>query len=101
MARRYENIDTYKTTSGKVIYLPTRYPSVETANDDYYIIARAQDRMDLVAADFFGDSTLWWVIAMANDLPGDSVFPPLGFQFRIPGNISNALNEFNDFNSDN
>jgi hypothetical protein len=101
MARRYENIDTYKSNSGKVIYLPTRYPSVATSNEDYYIIARAEDRLDLIANDFYGNSTLWWVISIANELPGDSVFAPVGFQLRIPGNLSRALNEFNSFNSDN
>jgi len=101
MARRYENIGTQKTISGKVAYLPTRYPSLVPSNNDYYIIARAEDRMDLVATDFFGDSTLWWVVAMANDLPGDSMFPPLGFQLRIPGNLSDALQAYEFTNANN
>ena len=99
MARRYENIQTQTTLSGKVGYLPAIYPSVALSNEDYYIIAREEDRMDLVAEDFFGDSTLWWVIAMANDLPGDTMYPPLGFQLRIPSNASRAINEFNSLNS--
>ena len=44
MARRYENIGTYTTDNGKVIYLPTKYPSVAPSNDDYYIIVR--DKID-------------------------------------------------------
>ena len=52
MARRYEDIQTQKTLSGKVAYLPTIYPSVTLSNEDYYIIAREQDRMDLLANDF-------------------------------------------------
>lgn len=73
--------------------------NVITSNDDYYIVTQATDRLDLIATDFYGDSTLWWVIAMANDLPGDSLFPAPGFQLRIPGNLSNAIQEFNDLNS--
>ena len=99
MARRYEDIGTQNTPSGKLGYLPTLYPSVVLSNEDYYIIARDQDRMDLVAQDYFGDSTLWWVIAMSNDLPGDTMYPPIGFQLRIPGNVSNAINEFEQLNS--
>jgi len=99
MARRYENIGTYTTGDGKVIYLPTKYPSVTTSSNDFYIITQATDRLDLIATDFYGDSTLWWVIAMANDLPGDSLFTTPGFQLRIPGNLSNAIQEFNDLNS--
>ena len=99
MARRYEDIQTQKTLSGKLGYLPTLYPSVTLSNADYYIIARDQNRMDLVAQDYFGDSTLWWVIAMANDLPGDTMYPPLGFQLRIPSNASRAISEFEQLNS--
>ena len=99
MARRYQNIKTRKTLSGKIGYLPTFYPSVEVTNEDFYIIAREQDRMDLLAEDFYGDPTLWWVIAMANDLDRDSVFPPLGFQLRIPNNANDALNEFEELNN--
>ena len=99
MARRYEDIQTQKTLSGKVGYLPTLYPSVTLSNEDYYIIARDQDRMDLVAQDYYGDSTLWWVIAMANDLPGDTMYPPLGFQLRIPSNPSRAIDQFEQLNS--
>tara|TARA_Y100000004_G_C8657655_1_gene303819 strand:+ start:26 stop:331 length:306 start_codon:yes stop_codon:yes gene_type:complete len=99
MARRYEDIQTQKTLSGKTGYLPVLYPSVTLSNDDYYIITRDQDRMDLLASDFFGDPTLWWVIAMANDLPGDSMFPPLGFQLRIPSDANRALDEFDTLNN--
>ena len=101
MARRYQNIGTYTTDDGKLIYLPTRYPSVVLANNDYYIIAKAEDRLDLIAADFYGDSTLWWVVAMANDVPGDSMFVTPGFQLRIPGNIATALDEYDDYNTNN
>ena len=99
MARRYEDIQTQKTPSGKLGYLPTLYPSVTLSNEDYYIIARDQDRMDLVAQDYYGDSTLWWVIAMANDLPGDTMYPPLGFQLRIPSDASRAIDQFEQLNS--
>jgi nucleoid-associated protein YgaU len=99
MARRYENTGTYKTPSGKVGYLPTKYPSLVPSNNDTYIIARAEDRLDLIATDFYGDPTLWWVVAMANDLPGDSMNTPLGFQLRIPGNLNDALNAYDQANT--
>jgi len=95
MAGRYQNIGTQKTTNGETIYLPTKYPTLVPSNDDYYIIAREEDRFDLIANDFFGDPTLWWVVVMANDLPGDSMYAPPGFQLRIPGNLSDALNAYN------
>ena len=95
MAGRYQNIGTQKTDSGKTIYLPTKYPTLVPSNEDYYIIAREEDRFDLIAADFFGDPIYWWVVVMANDLPGDSMYAPPGTQLRIPGNLNNALTAFN------
>ena len=38
MARRYEDILTQKTLSGKVAYLPTIYPSVTLSNDRYALL---------------------------------------------------------------
>ena len=95
MASRYQNIGLQKVDNGETIYLPTKYPTLVPSNEDYYIIAREEDRFDLIAADFFGDSTYWWVVVMANDLPGDSMYAPPGFQLRIPGNLNNALTAFN------
>tara|TARA_B110000285_G_scaffold77084_1_gene88800 strand:- start:41 stop:346 length:306 start_codon:yes stop_codon:yes gene_type:complete len=99
MAGRYQNIGTQKTTNGETIYLPTKYPTLVPSNDDYYIIAREEDRFDLIATDFFGDATLWWVVVMANDLPGDSMYAPPGSQLRIPGNLNNALTAYDVENS--
>ena len=95
MPGRYQDIGKQKVNNGKTIYLPTKYPTLEPSNEDYYIIAREEDRMDLIANDFYGDPTYWWVVAMANDLPGDSMFAPPGFQLRIPGNLNNALTAYN------
>ena len=56
------------------------------------------DRLDAIAFDFYGDATLWWVIAMANELPGDSLYLEVGIQLRIPANISAVLNEYIEYN---
>jgi len=99
MASRYQNIGTQKSENGKTIYLPVKYPSLVPSNEDYYIIAREEDRFDLIAADFYGQPTYWWVVVMANDLPGDSMYAPPGTQLRIPGNLNNALAAYNVENS--
>jgi hypothetical protein len=105
MPSRYQSISTMKSdtgvtsTSGKTIYKPTYYPSIDAQVDDSYIITNATDRLDLIANDFYGDSTLWWIIAMVNNLEGDSMFPPTGIQLRIPANISTLLSKFNQSNN--
>jgi hypothetical protein len=105
MPSRYQNISIMKSdtgvssTSGKDIYKPTYYPNIEFQENDNYIIIGTTDRLDIIAFDFYGDSTLWWAIAMVNDLEGDSVFPPLGMYLRIPKNISGILTEYNQSNN--
>jgi hypothetical protein len=104
MPSRYQTIATTKSdtgiasTSGKVMYKPTYYPNIEAQENDNYIIAGYADRLDVIAYDFYGDATLWWVIAMVNNLEGDSMFPPQGMYLRIPQNISNLLSKFNQSN---
>ena len=60
------------------------YPKVPEQNDDIYIQLSYIDRIDLLAANYYGDPNLWWVIAVANGmelLPTD--FQP-GRVIRIP-----------------
>ena len=53
-----------------------------------------------LAYQFYKDSTLWWILSVANpDLPNDSLYPTLGFQLRIPSNITQILRDFNQLNS--
>ena len=81
------------------MYAPTYYPVIEPKADDSYIITGTEDRLDLIAYDFYGDATLWWVVAMVNNLPGDSLFPPQGFYLRIPKNLSDILMKYNQSNN--
>jgi hypothetical protein len=105
MPSRYQSITIMKSdtgiasTSGKAMYQPTYYPSTNAKENDSYIITGTEDRLDLIAYDFYGDSTLWWIIAMVNNLEGDSMFPPVGLQLRIPSNASDLLNAFNKANT--
>jgi hypothetical protein len=96
MANRYQNIRTTKlNTTGSLYYQTNIYPTIEPTNDDYYVITTAEDRLDLIAFDFYKDSSLWWVIASANALPGDSIYPPTGIQLRIPTNLPQILTSYN------
>ena len=85
--------------AGTQYYRPTYYPNVTVTSQDNYIVTKITDRLDLIANDFYGDSTLWWVIAMANNLSGDSLYPGEGVQIRVPANLSLVLAEYNRDNS--
>ena len=95
---RYQTIPQIKTDEGRTIYRQTYYPEIEVKEDDVYIITSYTDRLDLIAYDFWGSESFWWVVAMVNDLECDSFFPPIGIQLRIPKNIGDIINRFNQEN---
>ena len=96
MQSRYQNIRTTKlNVTGSTYYQTNVYPEIQPTNSDYYIITTVSDRLDLIALDFYQDSSLWWIIASANALPGDSIYPPIGVQLRIPTNIQTILSTYN------
>jgi hypothetical protein len=96
MPSRYQKIPVNKlNVTGSQYYETNIYPEILPTNNDYYVITTAGDRLDLLAFDFYQDSSLWWVIASANALPGDSIFVPVGIQLRIPTDLQTVLNEYN------
>jgi hypothetical protein len=98
MSSRYQTIKLNKTEEGKTIYNQIYYPSIGLKEDDYYIITSYTDRLDLIAYDFWGDESLYWIIATINNLECDSLYPPIGIQLRIPKDINNIINIFNKEN---
>jgi hypothetical protein len=99
MNYRYQNIDIKKKNGiGNQFYTNNLYPNIPLSNDDNYVISVLGDRMDLLAFDFYGDSSLWWVIASANSLSGDSLYLEPGMQIRIPINVVGVINQYNSIN---
>ena len=99
MAYRYQNTETERVNGiGKSFYQNTIYPDISEVEGDNYVITVMGDRMDLMAQDFYGDTSYWWVIASANALPGDSLFPPIGMQLRIPANLQAIVNSYKQIN---
>lgn len=96
---RYQNTPQTKY-QGKRAYQTTRYPEIPFSENDIYVITTDGDRFDLLAQEYYNDSTLWWVISTANrTLPQNSLLPPPGSQIRIPGNLNLVLELFNSANS--
>jgi hypothetical protein len=96
---RYQNITLTKYNStGSQYYLNNIYPDVEFTEDDNYVITTLGDRLDLLANNFYGDPSLWWIISSANSLPGDSLYPPIGIQLRIPTDVRTILESYKVIN---
>ncbi len=96
---RYQNIPVIKSATGKQIYATSRYPEIPLSENDIYVYASQGDRYDLLALNYYGDSSLWWIIASANpNIDLMTLVIPEGVQIRIPGNFSQVVSEFSLIN---
>ena len=96
---RYRDIQVLRNTTNKRYYGTTKYPEIPLDYNDTYVYSTLGDRFDLLAQQYYKDSTLWWVISIANPgLTQDSYFIPEGSQIRIPTNISKILAQYNTLN---
>jgi hypothetical protein len=101
MASRYIDI---KIETGSVVtdpkyYRNVIYPEIPPSIEDTYVIASSYDRLDILASDYYGDSSLWWIISSANNLPGNSLYLTNGTQVRIPADFREVLNQFTAINT--
>ena len=96
---RYTNIPELSTKTGKRYKETIRYPDIPLSFDDLYAYTDEGDRFDILAQTLYGDKDLWWVVAIANPQAYQgSLFPPLGVQIRIPGNVGDIVNQYEQLN---
>ena len=98
MPSRYINTRTRRDKSGVVVYSTTLYPSIDIEDEDRFIYPGFGQRLDSLAYEHYGDVSLWWVIAKANNLTGKLV-PSPSVEIRIPSNITKILEDFNNLNT--
>lgn len=85
---RYNNIKTSNKKGKGLVYDSVVLPHVNPIDSDILIITSAEDRLDLLANHYFGDASLWWVIAVTNNLTDIDLKLEPGTQLRIPTNVS-------------
>ncbi len=97
---RYENqIILYTENIDKPYYKGRYYPNIPLSESDVYVITNAGDRLDNLAYVYYGDPTMWWIIAMANNnATRGALYPTPGTQLRIPTDLTAVLNQFKQFN---
>tara|TARA_B100000925_G_C21914071_1_gene432867 strand:+ start:216 stop:527 length:312 start_codon:yes stop_codon:yes gene_type:complete len=84
---------------GKRFYRGVKYPEIPLQVNDIYVITQDKDRYDVLAKRYYGDKTLWWIIAIANpSIMYGTLVPPSGIQLRIPVNISDIIDSYNKLN---
>ena len=83
--RRGKDKTTYRIVANNSIV----YSSVPEHDQDIWVITQPGDRLDLLAHQFYGDVTLWWYIAKANNLT--VMILPAGTSLRIPSTTQYAI----------
>jgi len=83
---RYSRIPLTQTPENLIRrYTTVKYPQISLGNSDLYVYTTQGDRYDIIAQNYYGDSSLWWVIARSNTFQNlDSIYPQVGIQLRIP-----------------
>ena len=97
---RYENSDILTTANTNAPYYKGKfYPNIPLSESDVYVITTVGDRLDNLAFSYYRDSTLWWIIAAANNnATKGALYPEPGTQLRIPTDVNNVLNLYDQFN---
>jgi len=94
MASRYENNTSKKLNDGRRVYRPSIYPNIPKKDTDIYIATQGGDRLDTLANQFYNDSSLWWIIASANNIHDATFTLPDGTILRIPVDYLSIINDF-------
>jgi phage tail protein X len=97
---RYQNIPKTKI-EGNLVYQTSRYPEVPLSSNDIYVYTTIGDRFDTLSQQYYGNSSLWWVISIANTdkVNQSTLIIPEGLQIRIPANYSIIVQDFNIINA--
>ena len=92
MASRYQHNDLIKLKDGRTVYRSKIYKNIPKRNSDIYIVTQGGDRLDTIAHQFYGDSSLWWIIASANNIHDATFAVKEGTTLRLPEDYRSVIN---------
>lgn len=96
--KRYGTTGLKRDKSNIISYRTTLYPEMPIENSDQFITTKIGERLDMLAYRYYGDSTLWWILAKANGVRGKMALEP-ATDLRIPGNIAAIIENFKKLNT--
>lgn len=91
MSRYTFNI-TQRLKDGRVVFTSKINRRIPKSDNDIYIVTQTGDRLDTIAHQFYGDSSLWYIIAAANNIHDPSFAVEDGTTLRIPEYYNNYRN---------
>ena len=100
MRNRIKSAEVKRSPELKRYYKPLKYPTIPLNSDDLYIRTSVDDRLDLLAHQFYKDTRLWWIIMNANVgvIRRDSFSLKSNLLIRIPRDIEKIIGDFEDLN---
>jgi nucleoid-associated protein YgaU len=97
--RRYANIPIQTRFDGKRVYKTTIYPVVLPADTDIQVVSNEGDYLDILSYKYYGDPTLYWIIASVNKIGKGRLSVQPGLTLRIPVNVNDIIDQFNRLNA--
>jgi hypothetical protein len=91
---RYRNNEVKKTFDGKEVYRTRIHPNIPLSDNDVYVMTETGDRLDTLAYEYYENSSLWWIIAAANNIHNAPMGLEDGTILRIPQNYIQIQNIF-------
>ena len=97
--KRYSKTGIKRDKSGVRVYNTTFYPTIPIDDSDQFIYTKFGDRIDALAYQYYGDTSLWWIISKANGIRGQMGLKP-GTLLRIPQDVTRIIENFNTINEE-
>jgi len=96
---RYKTSKVRRDKDGTRYYKPTIVPNVPIKDSDIFVYPIYGDRFETIAQRYYNDSTLWWIIAKANELSKGQISADPLKKIRIPTEIDDILESVQKSNS--
>ena len=98
---RYKNtVVKINKENGSRVYGLTLYPTIPIQDGDEFIYPFDGEKLDGLAFKYYQDTSLWWIIASANNIRDGSFNLDPEVKLRIPKNLPPILNEFRRLNEE-
>jgi len=98
--QQIRNENPYIGTIGDLYYNTVFYPELGARESDIYVETEFGDRLDSLAFQFYGDTTLYWIISIRNpnEVSFGSLYLSPGSVIAIPQNINDIVDSYNILN---
>jgi len=97
--QRYDAVEIQTRWDGKRVYKTADYPVIPVQDSDVLKVTNTEDCLDDLAYKYYGDPTLYWIIARANNLGKGRMSVPAGITLRIPVDVNGIISEFGRLNA--